>query len=218
MGGIAQWWMTSSSPASSKSFNESIPKHAYFIKCYPAPLIIRPQNSGRDKCWEKISLHFNVQISQRACVVLTCSPTVFYFWTFFILFCIFAAFDKLSHLWIPEIGVLTWFDFTSRFTKGKGHEIFSSVHAHTLRTRVVPVVNLTSRDTRRMSTMENWGNSSLSTPVTALLPPCQKNTMSSVVYPSVSRSGQNCREEERQRHKTSEWCEVPAIKLNHVSI
>lgn len=38
--------------------------------------------------------------------------------------------------------------------------------------------------------MENWGNSNLSTPVTASSPPCQKNTMSSVVYPSVSRSGQ----------------------------
>lgn len=55
---------------------------------------------------------------------------------------------------------------------------------------VLPVVNLTSLDTRRMSTIENWGNSSLSTPVTALSPPCQKKTMSSVVYPSVSRWNQ----------------------------
>lgn len=35
-GGIAQWWTISSPPGSSKSFNESIATHAYFIKCWPS--------------------------------------------------------------------------------------------------------------------------------------------------------------------------------------
>lgn len=70
---------------------------------------------------------------------------------------------------------------------------------------VLPVVNHTSLDTKRMSTMENWGNSNLSTPVTALSPPCQKNMMSSVVYPSVSRSGE--RRKSNLNHRSVMKCQ-----------
>lgn len=56
--------MTSSSPGSSKSFNESIPKHAYFIKSErsasdqqsTAPI------NGCYKC-SKISLHLNMRFT-----------------------------------------------------------------------------------------------------------------------------------------------------------
>ncbi len=86
-----------------------------------------------------------------------------------------------------------WVKFTHTYRKHKlikcvrliQFSCFESVKVFGPSESSIPVVNLTSLDTRRSSTMENWGNSSLSTPVTAVSPPCQKNTISSVVYPSA---------------------------------
>lgn len=68
-----------------------------------------------------------------------------------------------------------------------------------------PVVNFTSRDTSRNSMMENCGSSNLSTPVTALSP-CQKNTISSVVYPSVKKY--------KYRGRLIEWTDVNMLPLD----
>lgn len=113
-----------------------------------------------------------------------------------------------SPIIIIPVGTVTCLRMCSRRTRSSSRGVYRQCRNHLvkavdtcspIRSMFVssPVVNWTSLDTKRSSTMENWGNSNLSTPVTAVSPPCQKNTMSSVVYPSVSRKGQNQEGEER---------------------
>lgn len=105
----------------------------------PAPLISRPRNSGRHKCWEKISLHLNAWISPSSCLVLTCSWIVCFLLDFLYFWCLrqtlttFEFFKLDFYLKYAEFFLFfTWFDFylDISYKENAMRYLPSYMHAH----------------------------------------------------------------------------------------